>query len=67
MGESTYLTPYIGTSVFCIRVLIVKSLGRSDGVARVSKSEASDLLVVSWVSGSISTPPSIQILIGKAN
>ena len=46
---------------------MVKCPGRSDGAAREFKLEASDLLVGSWVTGSISTSPSIQILIGKVN
>lgn len=48
-------------------VLMVECPGRSDGAVRVSKLEASDLLVGSWVTGSISTSPSVQILIGQVN
>lgn len=66
MGESTYPAPYIRTYFRYVRVLMV-SPGRSDGAARVSKLEASDLLVECWVTGSISSSPSIQKHISKVS
>ena len=44
-----------------------KPPGRSDGAVKVSKLEASDLLVGSWVTGSISTSPFFRIHIGKVH
>ena len=67
MGESMYPAPKIRIFFHYVMVLMVKSPGRSDGVARVSKLEASDLLVECWVTGSISTSPSVQKLISNVN
>ena len=45
---------------------MVKSPGRSGGAARVSKLEASDLLVECWVTGSTSTSPSVKSSLMKS-